>query len=77
VGPAGLGQAYAALLNPDSFDLTAFPDHEGYDGLVLARDIPFGVAASTPAAAVPRGSPVSATSTLEGYSASPTGPGGV
>jgi GTP cyclohydrolase I len=33
--------AYAELLTPRSFNLTTFPNDEGYDELVLARDIPF------------------------------------
>src|SRR5256886_5838750 len=33
--------AYAQLLTPRSFDLTTFPNDEGHDELVLARDIPF------------------------------------
>jgi GTP cyclohydrolase I len=33
--------AYAELLTPQPFDLTTFANDEGYDELVLARDIPF------------------------------------
>lgn len=33
--------AYAELLTPQPFDLTTFANEEGYDELVLARDIPF------------------------------------
>ena len=33
--------AYAELLTPEPFDLTTFANDEGYDELVLARDIPF------------------------------------
>jgi GTP cyclohydrolase I len=29
------------MLTPEPFDLTTFPNDEGYDELVLARDIPF------------------------------------
>jgi GTP cyclohydrolase I len=32
--------AYAELLTPRPFDLTTFPNEEGYDELVLARGIP-------------------------------------
>jgi GTP cyclohydrolase I len=39
--PARVAQAYAELFTPPSFDLTTFPNDEGYDELVLARDIPF------------------------------------
>jgi len=39
--PRRVAQAYAELLTPRSFDLTTFPNDEGYDELVLARDIPF------------------------------------
>jgi GTP cyclohydrolase I len=30
----------AELLTPPAFDLTTFPNDEGYDELVIARDIP-------------------------------------
>jgi GTP cyclohydrolase I len=36
-----MARAYAELLAPEPFDLTTFPNDEGYDELVLARDIPF------------------------------------
>jgi GTP cyclohydrolase I len=39
--PQRVARAYAELLAPRPFDLTTFPNHEGYDQLVLARDIPF------------------------------------
>ena len=39
--PRRVAWAYAELLTPSSFDLTTFPNDEGYDELVLARDIPF------------------------------------
>jgi GTP cyclohydrolase I len=39
--PRRVAHAYAELLTPRSFDLTTFPNDEGYDELVLARDIPF------------------------------------
>jgi GTP cyclohydrolase IA len=39
--PRRVALAYAELLTPRSFDLTTFPNEEGYDELVLARDIPF------------------------------------
>jgi GTP cyclohydrolase I len=35
-----MAEAYAEMLSPRSFDLTTFPNEEGYDELVLARDIP-------------------------------------
>ena len=35
-----MAQAYAEMLSPRSFDLTTFPNDEGYDELVLARAIP-------------------------------------
>ena len=38
--PGRMARAYAELLSPRSFDLTTFPNDEGYDELVLARDIP-------------------------------------
>ena len=38
--PGRMARAYAELLNPRSFDLTTFPNDEGYDELVLARSIP-------------------------------------
>ena len=39
--PGRMARAYAELLTPRAFDLTTFPNDEGYDELVLARDIPF------------------------------------
>jgi len=33
--------SFAELLTPEPFDLTTFPNDEGYDELVLARDISF------------------------------------
>ena len=38
--PGRMARAYAELLSPRLFDLTTFPNDEGYDELVLARDIP-------------------------------------
>jgi GTP cyclohydrolase I len=39
--PRRVAAAYAELLTPRSFNLTTFPNVEGYDELVLARDMPF------------------------------------
>ena len=39
--PRRVAQAYAELLTPRAFDLTTFPNDEGYDELVVAKDIPF------------------------------------
>ena len=36
-----MARAYAELFTPREFRLTTFPNDEGYDELVLARDIPF------------------------------------
>jgi GTP cyclohydrolase I len=38
--PRRVAAAYAELLTPREFDLTAFPNDEHYDEMVLARDIP-------------------------------------
>jgi GTP cyclohydrolase IA len=38
--PGRMARAYAELFNPRSFDLTTFPNDEGYDELILAREIP-------------------------------------
>lgn len=38
--PRRVAAAYAELLSPRDFDLTTFPNDEGYDELVLARGIP-------------------------------------
>lgn len=38
--PGRMVRAYAEMLTPRSFDLTTFPNDEGYDELVLARSIP-------------------------------------
>ena len=39
--PARMARAYAELLAARPFQLTTFPNDEGYDELVLARAIPF------------------------------------
>ncbi|HEY2812348.1 MAG TPA: GTP cyclohydrolase I FolE [Acidimicrobiales bacterium] len=39
--PRRIANAYAELLTPHPFSMTTFPNDEGYDELVLARDIPF------------------------------------
>ena len=38
--PRRMASAYAEMLDPRPFDLTTFPNDEGYDELVLARAIP-------------------------------------
>jgi GTP cyclohydrolase I len=38
--PARVAAAYAELIEPREFDLTTFANEEGYDELVVARDIP-------------------------------------
>lgn len=39
--PRRVAAAYEQMLTPASFDMTTFPNDEGYDELVVARDIPF------------------------------------
>jgi GTP cyclohydrolase I len=39
--PRRVAAAFAELLTPEPFDLTTFPNDEGYDELVVVRDIPF------------------------------------
>lgn len=39
--PRRMAEAYAELLRPTPFNLTTFPNDEGYDELVVVRDIPF------------------------------------
>lgn len=39
--PGRMARAYAELFDPRPLRLTTFPNDEGYDELVLARDIPF------------------------------------
>ncbi len=39
--PRRMAAAYAELLTPEPFNLTSFPNEEGYDELVVVRDIPF------------------------------------
>ncbi|MEO6882194.1 MAG: GTP cyclohydrolase I FolE [Mycobacteriaceae bacterium] len=39
--PARMARAWAEMLTPRPFELTTFPNDEGYDELVLARDIGF------------------------------------
>jgi GTP cyclohydrolase I len=38
--PRRVAQSFAELLTPREFDLTTFPNDEGYDELVLAKSIP-------------------------------------
>ncbi len=38
--PRRMAQAYAELLTPRAFDVTTFPNDEGYDELVVVRGIP-------------------------------------
>ena len=39
--PRRVAEAYRELLSPRPFNATTFPNDEGYDELVVARDIPF------------------------------------
>jgi GTP cyclohydrolase IA len=39
--PRRVAAAFAELLTPEPFALTTFPNDEGYDELVVVRDIPF------------------------------------
>ena len=39
--PRRMAAAYAELLTPESFGWTTFPNDDGYDELVVVRDIPF------------------------------------
>jgi len=39
--PERVAASFAELLAPHAFDLKTFPNDEGYDELVVARDIPF------------------------------------
>ena len=39
--PRRVAAAYSEFLTPGEFELTTFENEEGYDQLVLARDIPF------------------------------------
>jgi GTP cyclohydrolase I len=41
VTPRRVAAAFAEMLEPRAFDLTSFPNDEGYDELVVARGIPF------------------------------------
>ncbi len=38
--PRRMAEAYAALLTPRRFEMTTFPNDEGYDELVVVRSIP-------------------------------------
>ena len=53
--PRRVADAYAELLTGRPFDLTTFPNDEGYDELVLAPDHHLG-----PARCAPRGRPLPA-----------------
>ena len=39
--PRRVADAYVELLTPPAFRPTTFPNHDGYDGLIVARAIPF------------------------------------
>jgi GTP cyclohydrolase I len=39
--PRRVAAAFVEVLTPQPFDLTTFPNDEGYDELVVVRDIPF------------------------------------
>ena len=39
--PRRVAAAYVEMLTPEVFEPTTFPNEEGYDELVVARDIPF------------------------------------
>jgi GTP cyclohydrolase IA len=39
--PRRVARTYVELLTPEPFDVTTFPNDEGYDELVVARSIPF------------------------------------
>ena len=39
--PRRMAAAFAELLTPEPFNLTTFPNDEGYDELVVVREIPF------------------------------------
>jgi GTP cyclohydrolase IA len=39
--PRRMASAYLELLTPEPFNVTTFPNDEGYDELVVVRDIPF------------------------------------
>jgi GTP cyclohydrolase IA len=39
--PRRIAKAYEELLTPEDFQLTTFPNQEGYDELVMVRDIEF------------------------------------
>lgn len=38
--PRRMAQAWAEMLSPRPFDLTTFPNEEGYDEMVMVRDVP-------------------------------------
>jgi GTP cyclohydrolase I len=39
--PQRVARAFAELLTPQPFEVTTFPNEEGYDELVVSREIPF------------------------------------
>jgi GTP cyclohydrolase I len=39
--PRRVAKAYAEMISPQAFNATTFPNDDGYDELVLVRDIPF------------------------------------
>ncbi len=39
--PRRVARAYADLLTPEPFEATTFANHEGYDEMVILKDVPF------------------------------------
>ena len=72
--PGRLARAYAELLDVPEYDFTTFPNHEGYDELVLVQDIPCSRSASTTCCRS-AASRTSATCRPTGSSGSPSSPG--
>ncbi len=68
--PARMARAYAELLTPREFALTTFENDEGYDELVLARDVP---SASHMSATCPATASSDCPSWPAWWSCSPTG----
>lgn len=78
--PARVARAYAELLTAEPFEATTFPNDEGYDELVVAREIAFSphpvrvlVARRTPRV---RGTSPSLTGAIATLSTPPGGRGG-
>ena len=73
--PARMARAYAEMFDPAPFELTTFPNDEGYDELVLARGHPGRSRSASTTCCRSSASRTSATCPASGSSGCPSWPG--